>query len=73
MKLLPPLGVSHEVDSKLFCISMKAFGLLLDESNDLSCVMRKPTFCINYAKTKMQISFAVTAKLISAFFFLLHR
>ena len=30
--------------------------------------MRKPDFCI-YAKTKAQISFAVTAKLISAFVF----
>ena len=30
--------------------------------------MRKPFFCI-YAKTKTQISFAVTAKLISAFVF----
>ena len=29
--------------------------------------MRKPTF--SYANTKMQISFAVTAKLISAFVF----
>ena len=31
-------------------------------------VVRKPAFCI-YAKTKTQISFAVTAKLISAFVF----
>ena len=31
----------------------------------MSLVMRKPAFA--YAKTKMQISFAVTAKLISAF------
>ena len=30
--------------------------------------MRKPAFCI-YAKTKTQISFAVTAELISAFVF----
>ena len=30
--------------------------------------MRKPDFCI-YAKTKTQISFAVTAKLISVFVF----
>ena len=30
--------------------------------------MKKPAFCI-YAKTKTQISFAVTAKLISAFVF----
>ena len=33
----------------------------------LSLVMRKPVFA--YAKTKTQISFAVTAKLISAFVF----
>ena len=33
----------------------------------LSLVMRKPAF--SYAKTKTQISFAVTAKLISAFVF----
>ena len=37
----------------------------------MSLVMRKPAFCIciAYAKTKTQISFAVTAKLISAFVF----
>ena len=34
---------------------------------DLSRVIRKPDFC--HAKTKAQISFAVTAKLISAFVF----
>ena len=34
----------------------------------LSRVVRKPTFCI-CVKTKTQISFAVTAKLISAFVF----
>ena len=34
----------------------------------MSRIVRKPAFCI-YAKTKMQISFAVTAKLISAFVF----
>ena len=34
----------------------------------LSRVMRKSAFCI-YAKTKAQICFAVTAKLISAFVF----
>ena len=33
----------------------------------LSCVVRKPVFA--YAKTKTQISFAVTAKQISAFVF----
>ena len=42
---------------------------------DLSRLMRKPTICIcenqqsAYEKTKAQISFAVTAKLISAFVF----
>ena len=34
----------------------------------MSHIMRKPTFCI-YAKTKTQISFTVTANLISAFGF----
>ena len=34
---------------------------------DMSHVMRKPNF--TYAKTKKQINFAVTAKLISAFVF----
>ena len=33
----------------------------------LSCVMKKPAFA--YAKTKTQISFAITAKLISSFVF----
>ena len=33
----------------------------------LSCIRREPAFA--YAKTKMQISFAVSAKLISAFVF----
>ena len=36
--------------------------------NKLSRVVRKPAFCI-YAKKKTQISFAETAKLISAFVF----
>ena len=36
----------------------------------MSRVVRKPAFCI-YAKTKAQISFAVIAKLISAFVFAL--
>ena len=34
----------------------------------MSSIVRKPAFCI-YAKTKTQINFAVSAKLISAFFF----
>ena len=34
----------------------------------MSCVMRKPAFCIYiYAKTKPQISYAVTAQLICGF------
>ena len=37
------------------------------EIDKMSLVMRKPGFV--YAKTKTQISFAVTAKLISAFVF----
>ena len=36
-------------------------------SDNMSLVMRKPAFA--YVKTKTQISFAVTAKLISAFVF----
>ena len=51
-------------------------GSELDWKDKFSCdgahmsrVMRKPDFCINYAKTKTQISFAVTAKLTSAFVF----
>ena len=35
----------------------------------MSLVVRKPFFFVAYAKTKTQISFAVTAKLISAFVF----
>ena len=36
----------------------------------MSRVVRKPAFCIcEFAKTKTRISFAVTAKLISAIFF----
>ena len=38
-------------------------------SSEISLVMRKPAFCICENKTKTQISFAVTAKLISAFVF----
>ena len=59
---------------RLFCNSIQV-GLLVSKHNYhnvieiqyLSRVMRKPTF--TYAKTKTQISFAVTAKLISAFVF----
>ena len=48
------------------------FSQLLEECLErhhrhISLVMRKPVFA--YAKTKTQISFAVTAKLISAFVF----
>ena len=48
-------------------------GFLMQElitysrSDEMSLVVRKPVFA--YAKTKTQISFAVTAKLISAFVF----
>ena len=65
------------------CLSMYLLGYVLDcqcissDQNllkkiinlyaDMSRVMRKPNFA--YAKTKTQISFAVTAKLISAFVF----
>ena len=41
---------------------------MLFSSDHMSLVVRKPALCI-YAKTKTQISFAVTAKLISAFVF----
>ena len=40
----------------------------VSEQADMSRVVRKPAFCI-CEKTKTQISFAVTAKLISAFVF----
>ena len=43
------------------------YGLLVNIKYHMSLVMRKPFFCIS--KTKTQISFAVTAKLISAFVF----
>ena len=54
------------------CLSMYFFRSELTKTiinlyADMSRVMRKPNF--TYAKTKTQISFAVTAKLISAFVF----
>ena len=63
---------------KLAILIMKLF-FSLERSNVLvvefetklphfSLVVRKPAFCI-HVKTKTQISFAVTAKLISAFVF----
>ena len=48
----------------MYIYSYKSAGL---NPINLSRVMRKPDFA--YAKTKAQISFAVTAKLISAFVF----
>ena len=44
------------------------FDKALNTQVDMSFVMRKPDFFV-YAKTKTQISFAVTAKRISAFVF----
>ena len=49
---------------KICCIHSNHFN-----THDLSHVMRNQ--CFAYAKTKTQISFAVTAKLISAFVFAL--
>ena len=46
---------------------MFIYSSLKGQKDHMSCVTRKPTFA--YAKTKTQISFAVTAKLISAFVF----
>ena len=42
-------------------------GKLSSQNQDMSRVIRKPDFA--YAKSKSQISFAVTAKLISVFVF----
>ena len=46
---------------------LRSVTTLLELLLCLSHVMRKPCFCFAYAKTKALISFAVTAKLISAF------
>ena len=43
--------------------------LVVPVHDNLSLVVRKPFFLFAYAKTKTQISFAVTTKLISAFVF----
>ena len=48
-------------------ISVVSENILWKLIQQLNLVMRKPAF--SYAKTNMQISFAVTAKLISAFVF----
>ena len=48
----------------LYLLHWLFFALL-----QLSRVMRKPDFCLGYAKTKALISCAVTAQLISAFVF----
>ena len=52
----------------LVAYSNKKAKIKNDHQNYLSLVMRKPELCMN-AKTKAQISFAVTAQLISAFLF----
>ena len=61
---MKPLG--HLLNS--FFYFSKPGRFILCQKCHLSRLMRKPTICI-YAKTKAQISFAVTAKLISAFVF----
>ena len=58
-------NVAKSVFNLKFLICLTCFLMLSLET--LSRVMRKPAFA--YAKTKTQISFAVTAKLISVFFF----
>ena len=50
-----------------FHIAQIRTGVLVRSGLHMSHAMRKPDF--SYAKTKMQISFAVTAKLISTFVF----
>ena len=46
---------------------LQSHGSMLYQLREMSLVMRKPVFA--HAKTKTQISFAMTAKLISAFVF----
>ena len=48
-------------------VSIITWSISMDYKDYLSRIVRKPDFA--YAKTKAQISFAVTAKLISAFVF----
>ena len=56
------------------CLSLQDFSdtqkftFITQKLEHMSHVMRKPTFCI-WENKKTQISFAVTAKLISAFVF----
>ena len=50
------------------CQEMLNFLKMQQTQAHMSRTVRKPAFCI-YAKTKAQISFAVTAKLIRAFVF----
>ena len=58
----------HRLISLQSCQSHCCFLVFLQyHTNKMSLVMRKRAFA--YAKTKTQISFAVTAKLISAFVF----
>ena len=51
----------------IYCAKHEAIRIVVVKCFILSLVMRKPAFCI--CETKTQISFAVTAKLISAFVF----
>ena len=61
-----PLGTWDGLRYFIVALPEPSIELFYSE-NDLSSVMIKPDFA--YAKTKTQISFAVTAKLISAFVF----
>ena len=62
---------AHVIRPKLYTVKLGAYRFiyyfLIYFLNHMSLVVRKPAFA--YAKTKTQISFAVTAKLISVFVF----
>ena len=59
------MSYSNKIKSEFKCLCRGGYMHVYDHY--LSLVMRKPAFCI--CETKTQISFAVTAKLISAFVF----
>ena len=61
----PTLNLFYQISSVLVRLLEAVYQYLVPMHGHLSLVMRKPDF----AKTKPQISFAVTAKLISAFVF----
>ena len=66
------LLINFNIITQNYCLNKSTLILfvafLLSVSIYMSRVMRKPMFCIS-VKTKSQISFAVTAKLISDFVF----